>query len=648
MTTRRGVEARARRTIHLRFRRTRCQGRTAVSRLLFNDVTHSRAGSAGRRNAPSLLVARSTSLGAVSPQRSSRFSGARALAVLRLVTFATLLRPAQARPELRVRADVGFTNVGVVRSESGTDIAGGLRDDAGQPVPDADVWILLSPTVGAATTCPRGARVTVEGSKAFVRTDSLGSFCVRLPANAAVEGLTVNYGGDRYLGAATGQVPLVTGHRRLSLAFDRRELVASLDETSFVASVDATVADGFGVGDPVRLVLWHQPDPATALETEVAATDVQVGGRARFDVETRLLGAPGAGRLVVRFSGSAEFAPAEDWTLLERRATAQLTLGSPLSPSDPSEGVELQIGVSSPKTGAVGSGWVEAVSDGQTVGIAPVAVGAARLVATFTPPRGRPATLSVRYVPEHAGFVAGEPITVTVPIRPVNPWGGAPWLVGAAGIAYWVIRAWRRPARAARARPVADSPASGRAEALLLERDAAGSGWRGHVIDAHDGTPVEGARVTLVVPVFDGEGVAATFTTAADGAFAIAHVAAAKQEGARLVAAARHHTTLAQPVPPDGMLAVCLVSRRRALLDRLVGWARRAGRPWVRRRGGEPTPLDVADAARHFNQADVTAWASAVEEAAYGAVPPDERKEDEIVAREPTVLPAGQRGNANR
>jgi hypothetical protein len=183
---------------------------------------------------------------------------------------------------------------------------------------------------------------------------------------------------------------------------------------------------------------------------------------------------------------------------------------------------------------------------------------------------------------------------------------------------------------------------------LLLEREAAGSGWRGHVIDAHDGAPVEGARVTLVVPVFDGEGVAATFTTVADGAFSIAHVPAAKQEGARLVASARHHTTLAQPVPPDGILAVCLVSRRRALLDRLVGWARRAGRPWARRRGGEPTPLDVAEAARHFNQADVSAWASAIEEAAFGAVPPDERKEGEIVAREPTVLPVGKRGNADR
>ena len=72
---------------------------------------------------------------------------------------------------------------------------------------------------------------------------------------------------------------------------------------------------------------------------------------------------------------------------------------------DPSDGVELQIGVSSPKTGAVTDGWVEAVADGQTVGIAKVVVGAARLVATFAPPRGRPATLTVRYVPVASGHV---------------------------------------------------------------------------------------------------------------------------------------------------------------------------------------------------------------------------------------------------
>lgn len=543
------------------------------------------------------------------------------------------------RAALRVRADSTLVNVGVIRSAAATDVAGGLRDDAGQPIVDAEVRVGVSSAVGAPTTCPRGGAVRTDGSFLVVRTDVLGAFCIRLPPEAEVLGSVVSYLGDAYHGATSIPVPLVTGHRRLSLDFDEPSLSASLDAQSLIVWIGASVADGIGVGDPVRLVLFHRPDPSANTEVEVGATDVQVGSRAKFDVETRLLGSPGPGKLIVRFSGSAEFAPAEESALLERRATVDLTLASDVPASDPTEGVELHVGVAS-KVGAVGEGWVEAVTEGQSVGIAKVASGAARLIATFSPPRGRPATLVIRYVPARTGYLPGDPITAVVPVRPANPWGSAPWLLGATAIGYWVVRAWRRPARAARAKASAESVATGRAEALLLERDASGSGWRGHVIDAHDGTPIEGARVTLVVPVFDGEGVAASFVTGADGAFSIAHVPAAKQEGARLVAAARHHTTLSQPAPPDGVLAVCLISRRRALLDRLVGWARRAGRPWARRRGGEPTPLDIAEAAKHFNQTDVSAWATAVEEAAFGAVPPDERREDEIVAREP---PAGHR-----
>lgn len=543
---------------------------------------------------------------------------------------------------LRVRADAAFVNVGVVRSVSGTDVAGGLRDDTGQPLVDVEVTLKASSDPGTPTACPRGTAPRVDGSKVAMRTDSLGAFCVRFAPGAPVDGLVLGYSGDAYHGAATSPVPLETGNRRLSLQFEEPELSASLDSESLIVWVDVTAADGVGVGDPIRLVLSHRADPSSNVETEVGATDVQVGGRARFDVETRLLGAPGSGKLIVRFSGSAEFAPAEETALIERRATANLALAAAVPPSDPTEGVELHVAVSSVQ-GAVGEGWVEALADGQTVGIAGVTAGAARLVATFSPPRGRPAAVVIRYVPARDGFRPGESITAVIPIRPASPWGGAPWLVAAGAVGYWVVRAWRRPARAARGKTPPEPSATGRSEALLLERDATGSGWRGRVVDAHDGTAIEGARVTLVVPVFDGEGVAGSFLTGVDGSFQIAHVPAAKQEGARLVAAARHHATLTQPVPPDGTLAVYLVSRRRALLDRLVRWAREAGRPWSRRRGGEPTPLDVAETANHFNHGDVAAWAAAVEEAAFGPVAPDEVREKEIVAREPAGSPIGGR-----
>jgi hypothetical protein len=155
------------------------------------------------------------------------------------------------------------------------------------------------------------------------------------------------------------------------------------------------------------------------------------------------------------------------------------------------------------------------------------------------------------------------------------------------------------------------------------------------VIDAHEGTPVAGARVSIVVPAFDGEGIAASHVAGADGAFSIPHVLAARNEGARFVVTAPYHATLSTPPPPDGVLTICVISRRRALLERLVAWADRAGRPWARK--NEPTPLEIAEVARHRERPDVAAWAAAVGEAAYGDKPPDERREHDLGAREPAV-----------
>jgi hypothetical protein len=240
----------------------------------------------------------------------------------------------------------------------------------------------------------------------------------------------------------------------------------------------------------------------------------------------------------------------------------------------------------------------------------------------------------LRYVPATDGYVTEPPLVVEVPAPAQSPWAGTPWLFGVAAIAYWVVRSWLRPSRRAAPTHHGEAP-PGRAAVELLSTDLSRSGWRGHVVDAHDGTPIAGARVSIVVPVFDGEGVAAAQTTGEDGAFAIAHVEAAKNDGARLVVTAPHHTTLSEPAPSDGTLSVCLVSRRRTLLDRLVTWAKKSGAPWGR--GKEPTPLELVTAARRREQRDVEGWAAAVAEAAYGPVSPDERREHDIVTREPPI-----------
>jgi hypothetical protein len=560
------------------------------------------------------------------------------LPIVAALTLAGSSVSAFGREQLRVRANAALVNLGLVRTAGGTELSGGLADEVSEPIVAAEI-VLPLPEMSAehAAACRIGGPVRVVGSSVVAATDALGFFCIRLPADAAVEGATVGYAGDRYHEGARASVPRETAKRRLLLAFEGPGLTASLDSSSFVVSVTVRSADDTKIGEPIRLVLSEEPTPAGGTEAELAATDVQIGGTVRFDVETRLLGPPGTGRLIVRFAGSGSLAASEESALLERHAAARLTLASPVLPADPEEGVEILVGASS-TAGAVTDGWVEALVGNQPAGLSPVVAGAARVIATFSPIRGHASTVMLRYLSSGRGFVSAEPISVDVPVRPASPWTSLPWIVVAFAITYWIVRAWRRPARTARPlAPRQEMTGHGRAQVEVVETDASRSGWRGRVIDAHEGTPVAGARVSIVVPVFDGEGIAASHVAGADGAFALVHVEAARNEGARLVVTAPFHATLSGPTPPDGVLTVCLLSRRRALLDRLIGWAARAGRPWARRK--EPTPLEIAEVAHHRQQADVAGWASAVAEAAYGPKPPDERREQEIVAHEP-LLPA--------
>ena len=96
--------------------------------------------------------------------------------------------------------------------------------------------------------------------------------------------------------------------------------------------------------------------------------------------------------------------------------------------------------------------------------------------------------------------------------------------------------------------------------------------------------------------------------------------------GDELAIEAPLHVALRRPLPPPGDLDAQLVQRKRALLGRLVGWAKLRGRPFDAR--PEPTPGHV----RHVAGDDfrVARWADAVERAAYGGEPVDARVEADV------------------
>ena len=71
-----------------------------------------------------------------------------------------------------------------------------------------------------------------------------------------------------------------------------------------------------------------------------------------------------------------------------------------------------------------------------------------------------------------------------------------------------------------------------------------------------------------------------------------------------------------------GLLELSLISRRRALMQRLVRWAERRGKPWTRP-SGEPTPAQIAAVAVNEAEPEVERWARGVERLAFGPTPPD-------------------------
>jgi len=171
---------------------------------------------------------------------------------------------------------------------------------------------------------------------------------------------------------------------------------------------------------------------------------------------------------------------------------------------------------------------------------------------------------------------------------------------------------------------------TGRAGIDVVRAQAGQTAYRGSVVDAHDGTVIARARLVVIAPAFQGDGVIARATTDEGGAFVLD---AKHQNDARLVIEAPAHSKYEQALPLPGVLRIALVTRRRTLLERLVRWAQRAGSPFDA--PPEPTPGHVRRAAFRAQDDEVEQWARGVESAAYGPATVDEQLESQLVAGEP-------------
>ncbi len=534
----------------------------------------------------------------------------------------------------------GAARIEARAARAGSDLvlSGTLADDAGEPLVGESVLVELTRGESAqsvhfdAASAPRGCGEKAgppiqvdDGHTVVAKADEAGRFCVKLalPVDRYAAHLASN--ASALLDAAKADVSIDLAARSLQLRFDPEPRVLSLDQEALVLDAVAIVdEDGAGgAGQSLLLTLTNEQG------TPLGSATTNTSGRARFALDPTRVGAPGAGELRLAFAGDSATSAGSHVASVERHARVHLALDEKLAAAAPEDGIPIPVHATW-RGGDVPSGAVEARLDDAPVGAGSVEQGHARVVASFlAPPSATPTGvvhLDLAYLPEAPWFETTDALTIDVPVRGPSPWRQLPLVATAAALFAFLVLG-----RVSRRRDVNVAPKTAEREVRVGPRievvRAAGEGergWKGRIVDAHDGAPIAKARVAVEVTGFTAATHAATAWTDDEGRFALG-TDAPSLAGASLVVDAPFHASLKRPLPPAGELSIALVSRRRALLDRLVEWARSRGKPFDVR--PEPTPGHVRNAA---GEGEVARWADAVERAAFGPTDVDAKLEEDV------------------
>ncbi|MSP25154.1 MAG: hypothetical protein EXR75_08310 [Myxococcales bacterium] len=534
--------------------------------------------------------------------------------------------------DVRVRGGTKITAVAKFLADARTlEIRAKLVDEDGKPIERA--WTELRASFELALRdvggCP-SPRISVAPLAGGVRaqTAARGELCLRLAGLAAKGTITLLYPGDAY-----------HAHAEQKLAFDRDEPLRVATALSFEPApteldldvpksiIGARIAtDSRETETRAGLEIRLLDESARVLGVAQTSAD----GSVRFEIPSELLGAPGLGRMRAEFAGNGALAPSNDDEEVTRFRTVRLALER--HPDAVERGGTVEFAVLASALRSHADGAVEIIRLGASVVSAPIRDGRAVLEAYVDPSVVDEASFKLRYLPASPYFRAGEPLEVRVPVRPPSSAlrGALGVLVGLA--AAWVLWGWKRskdrPAPTApQARPLAPG-------VHVIDEAAAIGRFHGVVLDAHEGVPL--AKVELIVhsPTLTGDGTILRTTSSENGSFSFE--LGERADAVRLETHAAHHRSVTKSLPSGGRLVIALATRRRALLERMVEWARRAGAPFERIR--EPTPEQVMLAAS--TRDDVREWASELEHAAYGPEAIDATTESRIERHEPSTKSA--------
>jgi hypothetical protein len=581
--------------------------------------------------------------------KRGRFAVAMAgFAAIASITFVGLAA-ASGAPRFHLRGTARI-DAHVARSQGKLVLSGTVEDDMGAAVDHARVEIQISTPLDARATptllalAPMAPEAcsdawpapAIEGTDRLVSsTDGAARFCIRLALPTGRYVARLEASGSGFVDGARIDLPVNLALEPVTLRFDPETTMLALDDESSTIEVVATTEDDGLTTAAANLPLALSNESGRALGDATTSG----AGRARFIVPGVLFGAVGQGELRISFAGSVDDGASSYSMAVERRTHVELEVpqatGGRLPLAAAEEEIALRV-VATATCGARGcvgtpSGTVEVrLGDAATsriVGAASLAGGEARVVVTLPAPGDGEgdAPLTLNYLPDAPWFEATAPLRLTQPLHPSGAWDKIVLVLTGLGVVGWLglgrlPRRWERERSPERTK-IADRVAS----VEVVTADVAGTErWTGRVVDAHEGTGIAGVRVALERPGFERADVVVDAISDADGAFVLA--SAGVRPGDRLVAEGALHAAVQVPVPAFGDIRVTLVSRRRALLDRLVAWARRRGRPFDAQ--PEPTPGHVQRMARSGDAAK--SWAEAVERAAYSGAPIDARGEAEV------------------
>jgi hypothetical protein len=566
-----------------------------------------------------------------------------------LLTLATLALVRDASAEgIRIKVRGSAKLVAHASRDAGDLVlSGALSDDAGQPLSFQTIAIRVSREsdpkdakvaegLRAARGCERvggpapvayGVRVAgpTDAPDVLVVTDDTGRFCFKARLVPDRHRAHLSWRGKDLVDGADIDLAFDLSRQALVLRFDPKPRVLSLDEPSQTLVAAALVDD-----DAQARAAPGLPLTLATERGELGKETTDSSGRVRFIVDSSKLGPPGPGELRVSFAGNGDTAFSTTTTEIERRVKVVLRVPSAekneMKPLVPEDGIPITVDVSS-SAGPVSEGGVEARIGEVVVGAAPVERGIARLTLTFTA-QGNDALVRLRYVPSAPWYEALGETTVRVPIRGPGILSKAPLLVaGLAVVAFFLVGRFssrQKKPEAEPKKPPEERDAIPHVEVVRAAPKGA-RGWKGRVVDAHEGDALPNARVWIERGSFEGKRVLESVATDARGEFVLKgdyEIVGDEQ----LSAEAPLHARLVQTIPQPGELSIALLLRRRALLARLVGWAKKAGLPFDQR--PEPTPGHVRRAAAEDFQ--TARWADAVEKAVFGGAEVDARAEKEI------------------